>query len=128
MKQITRFIKKTVKSISKINIWVRLFVFLAILFVILNYVNYYHPSPEGFTQIEKFKIKKNDNLYDDFYCSIYDDLVQMHEKIIMKQMRYLEFLKEQIVKVLLILVVERHHVNLLSKDLMLVVLINHHQW
>ena len=75
MKQFTRFIKKTVKSISKINIWIRLFVFLAVLFIVLNYVNYYHPSPEGFTQMEKFKLKKNDNLYDDFYCSVYDDIV-----------------------------------------------------
>lgn len=75
MKQITKFIKKITKSFSKINIWIRLFIFLAVLFVTLNYVNYYHPSPEGFTQMEKFKLKKNDNLYDDFYCSVYDDIV-----------------------------------------------------
>ena len=25
--------------------------------------------------MEKFKVYKNENLYDDFYCDIYDDLV-----------------------------------------------------
>ena len=75
MKSVTRFIKKTMKSVSKINIWIRLFVFLGVLFLVLNYINYHHPFPEGFTQMEKFKVNKNDELYDDFYCSIYDDLV-----------------------------------------------------
>ena len=75
MKSISRMLKKTMKSILKINIWIRLFIFLGVLFLILNYINYNHPFPEGFTQMEKFKIMKNDNLYDDFYCSIYDDLV-----------------------------------------------------
>lgn len=75
MKSVTRFIKKTMKSVSKINIWIRLFVFLGVLFLVLNYINYHHPFPEGFTQMQKFKVNKNDELYDDFYCSIYDDLV-----------------------------------------------------
>ena len=49
MKSFTRMIKKTAKSISKINIWIRLFVFLGVLFLVLNYINYHHPFPEGFT-------------------------------------------------------------------------------
>ena len=55
MKQVTKIIKKSIKAISKINIWIRLLIFLGVLFIILNYVNYHHPFPEGFTQMEKFK-------------------------------------------------------------------------
>ena len=30
---------------------------------------------EGFQQSKKFVLKRNDKLYDDFYCSLYDDLM-----------------------------------------------------
>ena len=36
--------------------------------------NKYKPKIEGFSQ-EKIYYENNENLFDDFYCSIYDDLV-----------------------------------------------------
>ena len=116
MKSFTRMIKKTAKSISKINIWIRLFVFLGVLFLVLNYINFHHPFPEGFTQMEKFKVKKNDNLYDDFYCSIYDDLVLDHGKNEYEVRELTHILKPTKNKVLVDMGCGKgHHVNLFKK-------------
>ena len=84
--------------------------------MILNYVNYYHPSPEGFNQIEKFKIKKNDNLYDDFYCSIYDDIVYDGRKNSYEVDEISRIFKKANSKSIVdIGCGSGHHVNLLSK-------------
>lgn len=117
MKSVTRFIKKTMKSVSKINIWIRLFVFLGVLFLVLNYINYHHPFPEGFTQMQKFKVNKNDELYDDFYCSIYDDLVldQGKNEYEIKELSYI--LKPNKNKKLVDIGCGKgHHVNLFNKS------------
>ena len=82
MKSVTRFIKKTMKSVSKINIWIRLFVFLGVLFLVLNYINYHHPFPEGFTQMEKFKVNKNDELYDSYINRVLKNKLAIKIKVI----------------------------------------------
>jgi len=116
MKQVTKIIKKSIKAISKINIWIRLLIFLGVLFIILNYVNYYHPFPEGFTQMEKFKVYKNENLYDDFYCDIYDDLVYDPAKNDYEIDELTHILKPKKNKVLVDVGCGRgHHVNLFTK-------------
>ena len=116
MKQVTKIIKKSIKAISKINIWIRLLIFLGVLFVILNYVNYHHPFPEGFTQMEKFKVYKNENLYDDFYCDIYDDLVYDAGKNEYEVDELTHILKPKKNKILVDVGCGRgHHVNLFTK-------------
>ena len=104
------------RSISKINIWIRLFIFLGVLFLTLNYVNYNHRGPEGFTQMEKFKVMKNDNLYDDFYCSIYDDLVHDSAKNDYEVRELSRILKPSKNKTLVDMGCGRgHHVDLFNK-------------
>ena len=116
MKSLTTMLKKTMRSISKINIWIRLFTFLGVLFLILNYVNYNHRGPEGFAQMEKFKVMKNDNLYDDFYCGIYDDLVHDWTKNDYEVRELSRILKPSKNKTLVDMGCGRgHHVNLFNK-------------
>ena len=116
MKQVTKIIKKSIKAISKINIWIRLVIFFGVLFIILNYVNYYYPFPEGFTQMEKFKVYKNENLYDNFYCDIYDDLVYDPSKNDYEIDELTHILKPKKNKVLVDVGCGRgHHVNLFTK-------------
>ena len=116
MKSITRMIKKTIKTISKLNIWIRLLVFLGVLFLILNYVNFHHPLPEGFQQMKKFEEKDNSNLYDDFYCEIYDELVYDKNKNYFEVDELTRLLKpDKTKKIVDIGCGLGHHVNLFSK-------------
>jgi len=38
-------------------------------------VGKYHPVREGFIQKDKFVLKRGNAIYDNFYATIYDDLV-----------------------------------------------------
>lgn len=63
---ITKFIKAPV--IEKI-------LYLLVIIIIVNLIaNYVSPIKENFSQKNNFIIKKNKNIYDDFYVNIYDDL------------------------------------------------------
>lgn len=68
--------QKLFNRLKKTNVWTKIIIF-CIIFLFLSYlVN--KPSKnikEAFTQQEKFVIKKDEEVYDDFYCSIYDELV-----------------------------------------------------
>ena len=62
--------------------WFRLLIILTIIltiFLLLKNVNtksYY----EGFEQKEKFILKTNNNIYDDFYIDIYDQLQKTNQR------------------------------------------------
>ena len=63
---ITKFIKAPV--IEKI-------LYLLVIIIIVNLIsNYVSPVKENFSQKNHFVIKRNKNIYDDFYVNIYDDL------------------------------------------------------
>jgi SAM-dependent methyltransferase len=67
-KRIEKYIKKSS------SFFLALFL-LAIIFILINMKNSLQPKHEGFTnQREKFVLKKNFDIYDDFYVDIYDDL------------------------------------------------------
>ena len=62
------------KKIKRTSIWVKLMIFLLIIYLLNMWLNR-HIVVEGFTsQKKKFEIKKDD-LFDDFYVDIYDKLV-----------------------------------------------------
>jgi SAM-dependent methyltransferase len=61
---------------SKSSNWGKiLFFVLLLLLVVAIFKPIRLPKREGFEQSESFLLKTNDNLYDDFYTSIYDELV-----------------------------------------------------
>ena len=67
--------KKIQRIFKKMNCWTKAVLIIIVLFVILK-ISGPVPRQEGFTQREKYVIKKNADVYDDFYFEIYDDLVK----------------------------------------------------
>ena len=61
---------------KKITPWQKVLLF-CIIVLIINYCCYPKQSIiEGFDEINDFKVYNNDELFDSFYCAIYDDLVK----------------------------------------------------
>jgi SAM-dependent methyltransferase len=51
-------------------------ILLAIFFIIINTYNRFHSNKlEGFRQSDRYILKEDENIYDDFYARIYDDLM-----------------------------------------------------
>jgi cyclopropane fatty-acyl-phospholipid synthase-like methyltransferase len=73
------FLEKTIRnlwnSFNKSNTICQLLIIIAITYILFHISNKYDVKTEGFSQPSKFVTKENNDLYDDFYCSIYDDLV-----------------------------------------------------
>ena len=58
------------------NTYLKIVIFLIVCYFLVQLVRKHSPKKEGFTQKEKFITKnKVKEIYDDFYSSIYDDLV-----------------------------------------------------
>lgn len=70
-------IKQTIRFIKKSSNWTKSVLFLSILLITIITVNKYGEpvGVEAFTQREKYVLKQGTDIYDDFYCDIYDDLV-----------------------------------------------------
>ena len=66
--RVERFVKKT-------SLWVIFMIILAVLLIITSCINSVKITREGFTQqTEKYVLKKNNDIYDQFYVNVYDDL------------------------------------------------------
>ena len=65
-------LKKIPKLFTKMPLIQKLLILLIVAFVISSYM---FNKKEGFEQASEFMVKKGNDVYDDFYCSIYDDLV-----------------------------------------------------
>lgn len=70
LKSITRFYKK----LNRTSMWTKSLLFFSILLVIVL-VTKTKTNIEGFQQSKDFVLKTNENLYDDFYCQIYDEIL-----------------------------------------------------
>jgi SAM-dependent methyltransferase len=70
--KIFKSFKKLPKLFIKMPLIQKLLILLIIAFVITSYM---FNKKEGFEQASEFMVKKGNDVYDDFYCSIYDDLV-----------------------------------------------------
>lgn len=70
------FFKKLTRMFKKSNIYLKLIIILIILLISTYIYQKYKPNKEGFSQREKYIVKyKPEEIYDDFYVSIYDELV-----------------------------------------------------
>ena len=67
-------ITKIYKKLNKSSMWTKVLLFLSVLLIALL-ITKTKTNMEGFTQSRDFIMKTNDNLYDDFYCQIYDEIL-----------------------------------------------------
>jgi len=72
MNNCLKFLKSFYK---KSSIWTKIIIFIILALIFTKIANANTPRVEGFSQSRKFVVKKNNNLYDDFYCSVYDQLL-----------------------------------------------------
>lgn len=75
----TRYEYSTLSSHVYNHYWLGLLLLLSIIYIIYVYYNQHYKNAnidnlEGFSQIEKFVVKRENNIYDDFYIEIYDKL------------------------------------------------------
>jgi ubiquinone/menaquinone biosynthesis C-methylase UbiE len=75
-KFIKKYLKMSLKKFDNSTFWVKLFILMSLLLILLNKYNNNNPMMEGFTQMKPYEIKKNDELYDDFYVGYYDEIVR----------------------------------------------------
>lgn len=75
IKKIITMFKKSIKKIFKLKGWPKIALIIGVILVILMYVNKDIIYKEGFTQKQKFVLKKGDDIYDDFYVDLYDELI-----------------------------------------------------
>tara|TARA_Y100000591_G_C21770433_1_gene665294 strand:+ start:153 stop:1088 length:936 start_codon:yes stop_codon:yes gene_type:complete len=71
LQTIKKFSEKLFKRITKLTNWEKA---LILIILILPFI-FNKSNIENFQQKSKFVMKENENVFDDFYCSIYDDLV-----------------------------------------------------
>ncbi len=72
---------------EKINIWLKIMLFLTVVFVLNKLFSIYTKdtslkNTEGFEQEKNYIIKQNNEIYDDFYAEIYDNLNNTKERTI----------------------------------------------
>ena len=75
LRNIVKQMKKLMRNFNKSPIWFKLTLFFMTILILFLTANRMHPTQEGFTQEKKFVLRKNNNVYDTFYASIYNDLV-----------------------------------------------------
>ena len=68
LQKLTRFFKKSTR-------WSKTLICLGFLLLVLMVINQNTPIKEGFSQRRKYILRKNDNIFDDFYVPVYDQLM-----------------------------------------------------
>ena len=117
MKKVIKFFKQINRIFMKQSIWTKTAIVMGIVLVILMIVNKSAIYKEGFVQREKYILKQGTDIYDDFYSSIYDELVYDNVKndFEVGEIRRLVKPTEKS-RVLDIGCGNGHHVNLLEKS------------
>ena len=101
----------------KQSLWTKTAIVMGIVLVILMIVNKSAIYKEGFIQREKYILKQGENIYDDFYSSIYDELVYDNVKNDFEVGEIKRLVKPtERSRVLDIGCGNGHHVNLLEKS------------
>lgn len=74
---IMKIIQDIIRYIKKLNTWSKSVLFLSVILIAIIISNKYSEpiGIEAFTQMEKYVQKTGNNIYDSFYCGIYDSLV-----------------------------------------------------
>jgi len=116
MNKVLRFFKRTQNNFNKLNRWTKLALLFAVILIILIVTKKIIPCKEGFSQNKKFVVKRGDEIYDDFYCSIYDDLVYDMNKNKFEIQEIIRIVKpNKNSKLLDVGCGKGHHVNLYNK-------------
>jgi len=80
-KTLTNSLQQLNKTYNKLSIWGKLLLFVILFLIILTYFKSNKKlHMEGFEQSDKFLIKSDNEIYDEFYSNIYDDLVYSNIK------------------------------------------------
>ena len=72
---IKSIIKSMSRAVKKSTATEKIFFVLAIVVIVIIFVNHGRPQREGFEQTKEFTVKKGPMIYDDFYANVYDDLI-----------------------------------------------------
>jgi SAM-dependent methyltransferase len=72
---IKSIMKSVSKAVKKSTVTEKIFFALAVVVIVIIFVNHGRPQREGFEQTKDFTIKKGPMIYDDFYANVYDDLI-----------------------------------------------------
>jgi SAM-dependent methyltransferase len=77
IKYLMKYIVKIYKKFIKTYNWKNILIIFAVILLVKKLYDECKPKIENFTsfQSEKFLIKKGNEVYDEFYCSLYDELV-----------------------------------------------------
>ena len=117
MKKVMKFFKQINRVFMKQSIWTKTAIVMGIILVILMIVNKSAVYKEGFVQREKYILKRGAEIYDDFYSSIYDELVYDNVKNDFEVGEIKRLIKpSQQSRVLDIGSGNGHHVKLLKKN------------
>ena len=76
-KQTIKFLISLSKKYDKSSLWLKMLVLLALIFLLVHRYNQVNPTVEGFTQLKKFELKENKDLYDEFYVKYYDNISKL---------------------------------------------------
>ena len=68
-------------TIGQHNIWYILITIMIVVFVGRVVARKMYPRVEGFAGMERYQVKENDELFDNFYVSFYDQLMYSRDKI-----------------------------------------------
>ena len=75
LRKLVKKIRQLIKNFTKSSLWFKLTVIILVILLAFVVSNKYKPTKENFTQQKKFEMKKGPEVYDDFYATIYNDLV-----------------------------------------------------
>lgn len=109
--------KRISRTLEKMNSWLKA-IFILIIFLIGNYIfEKCKINTEGFAQRDKFILKQGNDIYDNFYVDIYDDLTenQARTNFEIREILHVTKLKKNS-KVLDIGSSTGHHVNEFKKE------------
>ena len=73
LQKLTRFFKKSTR-------WSKTLICLGFLLLVLMIINQNSSIKEGFSQRRKYVLRKNDDIFDDFYVPVYDQLMNNKAK------------------------------------------------
>ena len=67
--------KLITNTYNKLSTWGKILLFILLLLIVVSFMKVLKPKREGFQQMENLLVKKDNAVFDNFYASVYDDLV-----------------------------------------------------
>ena len=75
LRKLIKNMRQLMKKFTKSSLWFKLTLIILLILIVTVITNKYKPTRENFSQKNKFEMKKGIDVYDDFYATIYNDLV-----------------------------------------------------